>query len=178
MPSTGSSSNDRSASGHREAAVTTEFTDSMDLGTVRAKLREKVWEGTVCPTCRQVVKAYRRSIHAGIAVAAIRLYQATTPGEFAHLPTVEKPRRGGEGGKLRYWKLAVEEAERRDDGGRSGWWCLTSAGRAFVEGRHRVQRYAWVYDGRLLRREGELVTITDCLGDKFNYADLMNARRP
>ncbi|HUB72808.1 MAG TPA: hypothetical protein VL979_02075 [Solirubrobacteraceae bacterium] len=169
--------------------MATEFTDSMELGVARAKLREKVWEGATCPLCRQTAKAYRRSIHAGIVVAAIRLYRATTPGEFGHLPTVEKPQRGGEGAKLRYWKLAVEEAERREDGGRSGWWCLTPDGgrsgwwcltpdgRAFVEGSHRVQRYAWVYDGRLLRREGELVSIADCLGDKFSYAELMNGGR-
>lgn len=149
------------------------FPDTMELGAAREMLREMVWEGAACPLCRQMVKAYKRSIHSGIAMAAIRLYQATTPGEYAHLPTVEAPQRGGEGGKLRYWGLAVEEIERREDGGRSGWWSLTPEGRAFVCGQHRVRRYAWIYDARLLRREGELVSIEDCLGDKFDYTELM-----
>lgn len=150
-----------------------EFTDSMTLGAARDLLRAVAPDGAKCPCCRRFTKFYKRSIHARMALAAIRLYRATMPGEYAHLPTVEGMKRGGEGGKLRYWGLMVEETERREDGGRSGWWCLTPAGRAFVEGHRRVQRYVWIYDGRRLGREGELVSITDCLGDKFDYAELM-----
>ncbi len=37
-----------------------------------------------------------------------------------------------------------------------------------------VPRHALIYDGRLLRLEGELVGIRDCLGDKFDYDELMS----
>ncbi len=153
-----------------------EFPNSATLGAARAHLNKNAWDGTVCPCCRQPVKVYKRSIHARIALAAIQLYHATTVGEYAHLPTVEatgRGGRGGEGGKLRYWGLAVEEVERREDGGRSGWWCLTPDGRAFVEGSHRVQRFALVLAGQLRKLTGDLVSIEDCLGKRFNYRELM-----
>jgi hypothetical protein len=108
-----------------------------------------------------------------MARTAIRLYRATQSGEYAHMPEIEG-KRSGELSKMRYWGLSVEESGRREDGGRSGWWCLTPDGRAFVEGKHRVQRYAWIYNGRLVKREGEMISITDCLGEKFNYAELMS----
>ena len=137
-----------------------EFHDSMTLRAARDLLRERVRDGERCPCCKQLAKVYRRKLNSAMAYDAIRFYRATQPGEYAHRPTVAQAA-GGDAGKLRYWKLLVEETERRDDGGRSGWWCLTDDGRAFVEGRLRVPKYALLYDGRLLKLEGEGITDTD-----------------
>jgi hypothetical protein len=46
---------------------------------------------------------------------------------------------------------------------------------AFVLGESTVPKYAYVYDGRLLKLDGgEYVTIRDALGTKFHYRDLMD----
>ena len=58
-------------------------------------------------------------------------------------------------------------------GGRAGWWRLTEQGSAFVQGLMKVQKYAKIYDSRLLKLDGELVTIRDVLGSRFNYDELM-----
>jgi hypothetical protein len=122
------------------ARVSEEFTDSMTVGEARTHLQRAARRGTSCPCCRRFVKAYRRTIHTSTALGAIKLDRATTTGEYAHLRTVEGMEAGNNGAMLRYWGLVTEESERREDGGRSGWWCLTDDGRAFVEGSHRVPK--------------------------------------
>lgn len=152
-----------------------DFNDAMTLGDARGKLRGLARTGARCPCCRQFVKAYRRKLNSGMARAAIRVYRATCPGEYCHLQEVDQTSGSSEGSKLRCWGLLVEERERREDGGRSGWWCLTEEGRRFVTGAHTVPKYALLYDGRLLHLEGAAVSIVDCLGEKFDYHELMNA---
>lgn len=72
-----------------------------------------------------------------------------------------------------HWGLIEEEPIVRPDGGRAGWWRITPFGQQFVLGNSTVPKYARLYDGRCLGLEGVPVTIRDCLGTKFNYADLM-----
>lgn len=142
------------------------------LAEAKDWLRERVDHGAHCPCCTQHAKIYRRKLNSRMAWGLIRLYRATDGTEWGHLPTIAGD--GCEVGKLRYWGLVIEEAEARPDGGRSGWWQLTGNGRAFVKGRLAVPKYARIYDGRCLGLRGEPVTIRDCLGERFNYDELMN----
>lgn len=74
----------------------------------------------------------------------------------------------------RYWSLTEEETSvRRDDGGRAGYWRITGLGERFVLAAVRVPKYAHIYDGSCLRLSGDPVSIVDCLGDRFNYRELM-----
>jgi hypothetical protein len=148
-----------------------EFADTMTLREARDELRGLVDHGHRCPCCTQFAKVYRRKLHSQMAVALIKLYRAGAAYEWVHLPAVT--RMGGDSAKARYWGLIVEETERRDDGGRSGWWQLTEDGIAFVTMRLRVPKYARVYDGRCLGLHGEPVTICECLGSRFSYDELM-----
>ncbi len=155
----------------------------MSLSEARAWLRERVNEGARCPCCTQWSQCYWRSINAGMAVGAVRLYrwQLSHPGEFAHLPSVVG-RRSAEEAKLRYWSLIEEEPSVREDGGHTGRWRLTAAGMAWARGDTLLPRYVKVYDGRALgpplsfSRTGQrkpLVSIKDALGDRFSYDALM-----
>lgn len=149
----------------------TTFADDMTLGEARDGLRELVEEGHRCPCCTQFAKVYRRKLNARMALAAIRLYRAGAVREYVHLPSVAGD--GCEGGKLRYWGLVVEESERREDGGRSGWWRMTDLGERFVRAEVSVPKYVRLYDGRRLGLRGEPVTIIDALGERFDYEELM-----
>lgn len=151
------------------------FHDNLTLGEAREMLRVLLQEGQAitCPTCTQFAKVYKRQIHASMARALILLYQRSDPDGWGHFPTILDGRRADEG-KLAYWSLIEEATERREDGGRAGWWRITDQGRAFVQRRLEVPKYARVYDGRLLGFEGDPVRITDCIGDKFNYQELMD----
>lgn len=150
----------------------TEFRDDMPLGEARAELRLLVDDGHRCPLCTQFAKVYKRKLNSRMARALIAMYRAGGAHTYVHLPTVAGD--GCEGGKLRYWGLVSEEAERRDDGGRTGWWTITPTGVRFLHGQATVEKYAHIYDGRCLRLSGPPTTIQQALGTRFNYHELMD----
>lgn len=150
--------------------------DRTPLGEARAYLRQKWQDGATCPCCGQAVKLYRRTINATMAASMIILH-GQCGREYGHIPTLSSQLagwRGGEESKLRYWGLLEEETERRDDGGRAGYWRLTELGQRFVLGQARVARYALVYNGRCYGLDGPPIGIEDALRDKFNYRELMS----
>ena len=150
--------------------------DDETLGAAREWLRHRVDEGAICPCCTQFAKVYRRRIHHTMARDLVILHQAVG-SEWSHVADViaQNGRTfGGDFGKLTYWGLTEELQEKREDGGRAGWWRITPLGHRFVLREVRVPKYARVYDGRCLSLTGEPVSITDALGDKFDYDELMN----
>lgn len=134
-------------------------------------LRERLDDGASCPLCTQHAKVYRRKINSGMARALIVQYRQVGR-EYAH--TSSLCRFTHEAGQLSWWGLLEQETDRRPDGGRSGYWRVTDKGEQFVRSLIPVEKYARIYDGRLLRLDGgEMVWITDSLGTKFNYQELM-----
>lgn len=150
--------------------------ENTPLKEVKAYLREHVEEGVDCPACTQHVKLYKRKVNSGMAVSLIKLYRAAGLG-WQHIATTLENRHADEA-KLRYWGLMEEGDERREDGGRAGWWRVTEKGRDFVLGHITVPKYARVFDARLFRLEGEEVGIREALGDKFDYNELMGIDQP
>lgn len=146
----------------------------MTLRLAREWLRESTADGTAveCPCCKQNVKVYRRPVSAASAFALIALWRAAG-FQYGHLPTILNRKQADEA-KMRYWGLIEEAPLEREDGGRAGYWRVTEAGEAFLHGITRVPQYAVIYDGRLLRLEGDYVSIRDCLGTKFDYDVLMS----
>lgn len=156
------------------------FLDAMTLGDARDELRELVvgGDGAICPCCNQLARIYRWSLYSTAARALILYYRLGRAGtEYVHANELKRHGHQGHGdaSRLRHWGLAVQESERREDGGRSGWWCCTERGRRFVLGVERIPKYAHVYDGRCLGLHGEPVAIRDCLGERFDYDQLMAA---
>lgn len=147
----------------------------MNLEEAQDELRRRLLEGEAveCPCCTQLAKIYRRKIHATMARHLILMYRADSDDGWFHMGTVLGGPYG-DAAKLSYWNLIEEAPERRVDGGRAGWWRVTDRGRAFVERELVVPEYARIYDGRLLSYEGDGVRITDALGEKFDYGELMS----
>ena len=136
----------------------------------------KIKPGTAedCPTCGQTVCVRRRPLNAGQARSMVRLYQLDPEGtgQFFHLPT-QVGSRDREEGKLRHWGLLEEEHVVRPDGGRAGYWRLTTKGRRFVRGAIRVPRHALIYNRRCLGLDDtEHVDIHDVLGHPFDLREL------
>ena len=134
--------------------------------------------GADCPTCGQLVKAYRRALTAAGARTLIALHRYAG-GQYASIPDLARLRLrdvAHQGGYLtlgHYWGLIEEESRVRGDGGRAGWWRLTEFGHNFVTGADSISRYAHVYDGVVQMFSGELVGIRQSLGASFNYDELM-----
>jgi hypothetical protein len=151
---------------------------NVTLGAARRWLLARVDCGAQCPCCTQFAKVYRRKINSSQGRALVVQYRRYGQ-EWAHLPDLrmlQGAQHSNEEPKLRYWGLLEEEPDRREDGGRAGWWRVTDLGVQFALGHARVPKYARIYDGRVLGLDRtEMVTIRDALGDRFNYDELMSA---
>lgn len=162
------------------AAALAAFHDSMTLKDARDELRKRVQHGHECPCCKQFAKVYKRRLNHVPAAALIALYREAGR-EFAHLPTIVKrrlPQFANQGGYTvlsAHWKLIEEERASRPDGGRTGYWRVTTLGEDFILRRASVPSHAELYDDRLLKFYGDPAMIEDCLGKRFNYAELMSS---
>ena len=160
--------------------------DIPDASLEQAKewLRERFKKkGAHCPCCRRFVKLYPRPISSDMARGAIALYSKHRElgwDQWLHIPTImNEACPSNMGSLLRFWDLIEPQGGVRDDGSsRTGFYRMTTAGRGFVEGTHRVVRHMFIYNQRLLRRGSpdDTVSIWDCLKNKFNYDELMGTR--
>lgn len=154
------------------------FTDDMTLARAREVLRPLASDGADCPLCKQHVKVYRRKLTAAAARAVIALYQEHGL-DFGHLPTVAQqrlPEIAHQGGYLvlgAHWSLISEERHARPDTGRAGYWRVTALAEQWLRGETTVPKYARIYDGRCLGLDGDLVTVDDVLGERFDLRALM-----
>lgn len=145
---------------------------SVSLGQAKQWLRTRVEEGERCPCCGQMAKVYKRKINSGMAKALIVMYKHAGTDWF-YLPNIRSQWQGRDEAILRYFGLIEEATEKREDGGRAGWWRVTEVGQAYVLNQTKTYKYARVYDGKCMGLVGDLVGIKEALGDKFDYAELM-----
>lgn len=139
-----------------------------------------------CPCCSQLCAVYRRKITATAAVALAALYRYFPRGEFVHKSEIAKKVKGlslslggGDFAKCHYFGLIKEKQKSENDDKRtSGYWALTPQGESFCRGLVKLPKYAIVYDGRVLRHEGDFITLKDCFSEKFSYAEIMGGEAP
>jgi hypothetical protein len=145
------------------------------LREARDFVQARLVEGVRCPCCTQFAKVYKRKLNSGQAWALILVYRRVGR-EWCHITQVD-PSLAGNGGdisKLRYWGLVEEADERREDGGRAGWWRVTGRGERFVLGQIRLPKYVRLYDSQPYGLYGDSISIRDALGSRFDYNELMN----
>lgn len=155
----------------------------MDIGTATQILRTNTMDqakdkGCLCPVCKQFVKIYSRSISGITAAGLIYAYGLHGNWEYFHVSEIAKRftlTSTGDFAKLRYWGLIEEKPHKQGDDGKrtSGMWMITDKGSGFVKGQIPVVKYAMLYNGDLQGFEGCSVFISQILGDKFDYNELM-----
>jgi len=151
-----------------------DYPDEMTVGEARLKLAEEMAHDlTNCPVCGCLAHVAKRSIHTAQAVGLVRIARAGGFEDYVDTAKITASNATMDVAKSKWWDLIVELEERRDDGGRAGWWKLTSLGRAFVYRQASVQKYVHVFDNRVQWRSGPLVSIVDCLHNRFDWHDLM-----
>jgi hypothetical protein len=144
------------------------------LAEAKARLRANLDHGMRCPLCNQFAKKYRRKLNSGMARALINIYKrgGRSDLDWVYIPNLSAKSR--EEGKIAYWKLLKEADEVRPDGGRAGWWRVTPLGEHFILHGMRIPKIAFVYDAVCLGFDRtEMVSIQDCLGDRFDLGELM-----
>jgi Zn ribbon nucleic-acid-binding protein len=159
------------------------FTVGPSLTDAQHELKEKLETGVSCPCCGQFAKLYKRQIHSTMALALISFYRMAngkTEGYFHIKQLLESTRismhrlAGGDFAKLSIWGL-IEEKQKSDSGhGRtSGFWQLTQKGADFVRGVATVPQYVFLYNDSIKGWSENVVSISECLNNKFDYNDLM-----
>lgn len=131
----------------------------------RTKLLASLEEGSVCPCCDRLAKAYKRRLYSTQIMALLRMYRdpRINAGEEFHLGKFlgafeDVSSRGGDVARMQYWGLIQPT--------RAGNYRLTPDGRAFVEGRVLMPAWKWFYDGAVLEgklEEAPLVTMSQIL---------------
>lgn len=111
-----------------------------------------------------------------MGLALLVLYKHRDKG-FVHLENLMREqgyKRCGDASYLRHYQLieALDE-ERKDGSKRNGMYKITGRGIMFCEKKLKVQKKFLIYNNQLEGFEGEEVNIEDVLGEKFNYAKLM-----
>lgn len=144
------------------------------LDEARDWLRARLSEGAKCPCCTRLVKVYKRSVTSTMAYKLILIYRTHGTGWF-HMPTALSELGIGSRDEsfLRMFGLIEEAVEKRDDGGRPGWWRITDDGVGFVLRRTRIPKYAQVFKGEALTFTGGFVGIEESLRNRFDYRELM-----
>jgi len=156
--------------------------DNLTIKQAKEILRKHLeGKGGLCPCCGQFTKAYKRKITSTMAYGLIKLNQAVN-GEF-HLEDKLKELDilkivRSDFPKLRYWGLIRQLEGKRDDGSsRNGHYEITSLGRKFVNNEVSLPKYVFVYDNSPYKRtHDQQVKITQCMGSKFDYNEIMNIK--
>ena len=138
-------------------------------------------KGVDCPCCGQFVKAYRRKIDSGVALFLVKLGRLTKEGEYLHaekvLKALGKSTKSMNYSIARYWELIEKEPIDKSNTKKksSGNWRLTDKGWAFIENRVKPFKYVITYNSKKIDYEfDKVVSIVECLGDHYNYAELMS----
>lgn len=135
-------------------------------------------KGVQCPCCGQLAKKYKRKLNTGMSMFLISLYHATnqTNGVSIHISQIlefKKQTSGLDFSVLKHWDL-IETTNIKDPSKRnSGYWRLTEKGYNFVMNQIKVPKYVHIYSSKKMGFSGQEVSISQCLGDNFNYAQLM-----
>tara|TARA_R110002110_G_C13407639_1_gene713336 strand:- start:993 stop:1367 length:375 start_codon:yes stop_codon:yes gene_type:complete len=80
----------------------------------------------------------------------------------------------GDFSKLRFWNLIEAKAGRREDENRSvGLYKITQAGIDFVKANNFVPKYIYIYNNEVIKYGESTTNISEALGEKFNYAEIM-----
>ena len=137
-------------------------------------------EGAICVICDQHSREYKRTLSSNSARFLISLYTL-------HKNELSK----GKSGRVHYkdcvftsrdypwlaaWGLAV--THNSDDGKKrtTGLWKPTKKGIDFVLNKTKIPKYLTTYKGKVVSVDrSTLVSITDCLGKRFNYSELMSS---
>lgn len=134
-------------------------------------------KGYVCSCCGQFVKAYTRKLNSSMALVLILMFRSGKQG-YWHienwLKEIKRPELRADYHKLRFWGLIEAKIGEREDGSkRNGYYKITGRGMAFAEGKLTVQKSAVIFNNKFQHFEGPEIKITDALGSKFNYDELM-----
>ena len=148
------------------------------LAEAKKVVRDGLKSGITCPCCGRLCKLYPRKLHKEMATFLIQLVRAAEHDDgWIHIRNLlpASPKASTDGSYLTHWGLL--ETKPSDPGEKSdGFYRPTDKGKRFVQGKVRVPSHAYIFSGRCYHFSDEQVSITEALGQPFNYREMMDDR--
>lgn len=137
--------------------------------------------GVVCPCCLQVVKLREVRITPSMAYVAILLHRHFLEDQawlhvskyLENLSKVCSAVRFGDWYRLRHWGILEQKPSKGKDKLKSKLYVMTERGHQFVKGEIKVQKTILIYNERFVGFGPGEVGVQECLGQEYDYADLM-----
>lgn len=132
--------------------------------------------GAECPVCERYAVVYRWSLYSTAVSALMLYYRLGGTTEFVASRELTRLGHKGKGDvtRLKFWGLVEPGRERREDGGRAGFYRVTDKGERFIRGEISLPKYVYEYSGQVLYYDGKSVDVKQALGKKFNYQEFVN----
>lgn len=143
------------------------------LDDARDWVEERLDTGADCPCCGQHAQEYRRKLHATMAADLVRMTRRFGVGRAFHVRDLG--RHPGDFAKLALWGLIADTGDTRGDGGRAGYWKVTTNGARFVAGHLRVPKYVRLYAGRVIGWGDGQINVEEALAGRFDLRELRGA---
>jgi len=130
-----------------------------------------------CPCCGQVVAKSRRTIYGSMAKWLIELVLKSVEARNGYVEVRNLRSKGGDYAKLRFWGLVEQKPNRDPKKKESGIWRPTEEGRKFAFRTLKVPRAVFIFNNTFQGYEDpkDLVDIAECLGEQFDYSQLMQS---
>lgn len=128
-------------------------------------------DGVRCPCCNNYCKLYKRAIHTEVAVFLIKLVRSfSITQDWVHIRDIVKSntKASTDGSYLPHWGLVIVKDKRL------GYYKPTEKGIQFVHKKITVPKYVYLYRNKIIEFSTQRITISQALGTKFSYQDLMN----
>lgn len=145
--------------------------------TIEVQSLKEQWTETIagkggcCPVCDRFGKVYKYKMSQSLAQSLKWIVDNGGTNGWVHVQQ-NAPRwmmRSKTYPLLEHWGLIESQ------GGRSGVWRATQAGRDFVVGGRLAPSAVYVYDDKLMAVDASHTTFTGCFDVNFNFEELMAA---
>lgn len=132
--------------------------------------------GSSCPVCKTHFRRYRRRIRETLSRDLVRLSRLG-PG-FFHIRDFTDGRNSSDFSIVEIFGLAKPKPNVKNPKRRTlGFWELTEAGKAFVEGRTRIPSFLIVEGGEVVETSSELSHVSELIGTGFDYSDVLKVEK-
>lgn len=159
----------------------------MNIASEELEIIRNMWRDTIegdggkCPCCNRWGKIYARNINETMCRSLIWLaYARANARGWVDVPETA-PRwlvRSNQLATLRWWNLVERLPSEDPDAKHSGLWRVTDLGRDFVAGKVQVPKTAYTYNGEVEYMSSGTISVSDCFGKRFSYAEVMAAQAP
>lgn len=163
-----------------EQDVRSLFPETIPLGEVQGWVTAHAGEGCICPACSQYVKKWRKTVVSVSVASLINLVHAWRrlgEGAGVHRDDFLITPKDTNFSQLALWGLVVIEPNTDEHKRTSGVWRPTPLGIRFVEGRDTIPRYVVTLNNEVVGYEGDAIDVRQALGQRFDYAVLMDINR-